>query len=334
MINEITDVDSLKWSDFINSKAESNIFHTKNWLKVLKDVYGYEITLFVKVNSSDEIISGFPVAKLGAKYVSLPFSDYVPLLGMEAEKDILKDKIFEINSRPLSIVLKDKILNDKFVCVSNDVIHFGYYSTTFSDVEDKFVYNHKWGVKKARKEGLYVKIHKDIDGIERYYKLHLMTRKRQGTPSQSFKFFKSVFENIIEKNLGIVSLVYKGNTPVAGGVYLHFNKTFTHKYSASDYSYWKMQPNNLLMYEMIKYAVENGFKVFDFGKTDLKNEGLRKFKSGWGAEEKPLYYSYYPDYKESKLFEFAKDRIVAPVIKHSPKFVCRMVGEAFYKYSV
>ena len=32
-------------------------------------------------------------------------------------------------------------------------------------------------------------------------------------------------------------------------------------------------------------------REFDFGRTDLGNEGLRRFKSGWGGVERPLVYS-------------------------------------------
>lgn len=232
------------------------------------------------------------------------------------------------------VVVKSFVGDERFVKRQEGVVHFGSLERDFDEVSKRFAEMHKRGVKKAVKAGLGVKIDRSFEGVKKFYDLHLMTRKRQGVPVQPFSFFRNLFDEVIDKGLGFVGLVYKDDVVVSGGVFLYFNKTFTYKFGASDTRFLDLRPNNLLFFEMIKYAVENGFRVFDFGKTDSKNEGLRKFKSGWGAEEKPLYYSYYPDYKESKLFEFAKDRIVAPVIRHSPKFVCRLIGEAFYKYSV
>ncbi len=82
----------------------------------------------------------------------------------------------------------------------------------------------------------------------------------------------------------------------------------------------------------INEAKRRGFEIFDFGRTELNNEGLRKFKLGWGTIEEPLYYSYYPKAPENSKFKFIKDKIVTPFIRHSPKFVCRLSGELLYKY--
>ena len=323
------------WNDFIINKIECNIFHTLEWENLLKKEYGFLIKRYCITDKNGEIICGCQFCNLKNKLVALPFSDYYNIVSNEESYvDIfIKELLSKITSNQ-NLLIKSLVENDNFECHNEAVIHFGYYKSPFSEVEKLFAYNHKWGVKKAKKEGLYTRYFKDYEGIKIYYELHLMTRQRQGTPSQSFNFFKSLLDFVISKNLGIICIVYKDEIPVAGGVFLYFNKTFTHKYGASDFRYWKLQPNNLMLYEMIKYAVENGFEIFDFGKTEVNNTGLRKFKSGWGAVEKPLYYSYYPEYKQNKLFDFAKDKIVTPLIKHSPRFVCRGIGELFYKYTV
>jgi hypothetical protein len=80
-------------------------------------------------------------------------------------------------------------------------------------------------------------------------------------------------------------------------------------------------------------GIKRGYKLFDFGKSDLSNTGLRSFKDGWAAVEKPLYYSYYPSFKSNEhSFNFLKDKIVAPLIKSSPDYVCKLIGEIAYKY--
>jgi len=42
------------------------------------------------------------------------------------------------------------------------------------------------------------------------------------------------------------------------------------------------------MWEAIKYYSSEGFKSFCFGRTEPDNEGLRKFKLGWGTTEEVL----------------------------------------------
>jgi hypothetical protein len=89
-----------------------------------------------------------------------------------------------------------------------------------------------------------------------------------------------------------------------------------------------------MFYEVIKWAVENKFKIFDFGKTDSENKGLRDFKSGWGATESDLYYSSIPEQGSGKLKKIILDYCVKPVIKYSPTKVCELTGKYFYKYNI
>ena len=62
-------------------------------------------------------------------------------------------------------------------------------------------------------------------------------------------------------------------------------------------------------------------------------KGLENLKVGWGPIEKPLHYyflsrSYHPNSK----VKLIKDKFVTPIIKSSPEFVCRAIGELIYKF--
>jgi len=58
------------------------------------------------------------------------------------------------------------------------------------------------------------------------------------------------------------------------------------KYGASEKAYHHLRPNNLIMWEAIKWCAQNGFKTFSLGRTEPENEGLLQFKQGWGTTEK------------------------------------------------
>jgi lipid II:glycine glycyltransferase (peptidoglycan interpeptide bridge formation enzyme) len=190
----------------------------------------------------------------------------------------------------------------------------------------------KRGIKKAQKGNLSAEILNNKQGIDSYYQLHLLTRKKQGVPIQPKSFFNRLLKEIIERNYGTIIIVKYGNIAIAGGVFLWYGNTFTYKYGASDPKYLYLRPNNLLFWEAIQLASRMSFCYFDFGKTEIQNEGLRSFKSGWGSKETPLYYSYFPVMLKSGIFSFLKDKVVGPIIRHSPTFVCKWSGELLYKY--
>jgi len=187
-------------------------------------------------------------------------------------------------------------------------------------------------IQKSIRDGLTAEIKTDYDAIIEFYKLHLLTRKKLGVPIQPKKFFYHLWNEIINKGMGYVVLVKLDDKVISSGIFTGFNKILTYKFSASHPDHLNYRPNNLMLWSGIQEAKKLGYTLFDFGRTDLYTEGLRKFKLGWGTVEEPLYYSYYPKAPEDSKFKFIKDKIVAPIIRNSPKFVCRWSGELLYKY--
>ena len=189
-------------------------------------------------------------------------------------------------------------------------------------------------IQKSIRDGLIAEVRCDYLAIKNFYKLHLKTRRKLGVPIQPEKYFIHFYKEIFESNLGFLVLVKMTGKIISAGIFSGFGKTLTYKYSASNPDYLKLRPNNLMLWTGIQEALSKGFLYFDFGKSDINNTGLRKFKSGWGAEEKELKYSYYPEVPESGLSEKVQNKFLRPLIQNSPSFVCRMIGELFYKYSV
>jgi CelD/BcsL family acetyltransferase involved in cellulose biosynthesis len=131
--------------------------------------------------------------------------------------------------------------------------------------------------------------------------------------------------------MGAVLLAYKGEECIAGVVYLHWQKYMVAKYAASKDEYWELRPNNLLFWTGIQWGCEQGFSIFDFGRTDESNSGLRRYKRGWGAVEQPLTYSILSrkpaQSNERKILDLVK-----PVIHKSPLWMSRITGELLYKH--
>ena len=117
---------------------------------------------------------------------------------------------------------------------------------------------------------------------ELFYSLHLSTWRRQGVPVQPKRFFSLYWQRIVDKVS--VSLIARiGDTAIAASVFMAAGDCVVHKYAASDRRYWKLQANNLVLWDAIKWACEHGYTEFDFGRTDIANSGLRAFKRRWTA---------------------------------------------------
>ncbi len=132
---------------------------------------------------------------------------------------------------------------------------------------------------------------------------------------------------------GLVVLAsYKGKT-IAGAVYFHLGEKAIYKYGASDITYQRLRANNLVMWEAIKRYCQNGYKNLCFGRTEPENNGLRRFKTGWGTEEHLIKYYRY-DLKKG-VFTSGASHVTGRYNKafhNMPIPMLRVIGTLFYKY--
>jgi len=119
---------------------------------------------------------------------------------------------------------------------------------------------------------------------------------------------------------------------VAAAVFFQFGKKAIYKFGASDDRFQQLRANNLVFWKAIQALAENGVVELDFGRTSLGNEGLRRFKLGWGSQESRLDYFKY-DFR-SKRFAKGCDRASGwqtRVMGVLPRVMCRWVGTMFYR---
>lgn len=330
-----------RWLSFISNHSMSTIFHHPNWLRVLNRQYGFKVFAICSINEMGNITAGIPFCEVYSfthkkKWISLPFSDYCNPLYFK-EKDIfdllrvlkVNYKMHEVSSLEINY---STLKQSEFNPVINSYLHLVDIAKDEDEMMKSFERTKRQGIVKAQKQGLEVVLSRDYNEVLRFFNLHLITRRSKGIPVQPRSFFHRIHEHLIKENLGFTIIVKKDNVDIAGGLFMNYNNVLTYKYNASRVEYQQCRPNNLIVWKALQEGIKEGFKTFDFGKTDLDNEGLRSFKLGWGAKEYENVFSYFPETKPKDLFGTIKDKLVAPIIRRSPGIVCQFLGEVGYKY--
>jgi lipid II:glycine glycyltransferase (peptidoglycan interpeptide bridge formation enzyme) len=192
--------------------------------------------------------------------------------------------------------------------------------------------HHRRNIRRAEQSKLTVCFGTSVSDMGTFYRLHLLTRQRLGVPVQPWHFFESLALVLQREHLGFVVLAYRDESPVAAAVFMTWQGVMIYKYGASDPDFWEHRPNNLLFWQAIRWGCEHGFRLLDWGRTDIDNPGLREFKSGWGAREEPLAYSVIADRPPVPVSDRI-GRAMANVIRRSPAWVCRAMGEVLYRYA-
>ncbi|MGB8214523.1 MAG: GNAT family N-acetyltransferase [Anaerolineales bacterium] len=334
----IIQVPSAVWMASLTKYPQATIFHHPSWINMLADCYGYLPDFLAFQNSSGQTSAGLPLMQInswltGKRAVALPFSDFCPPLG-------------EINDgfpRELQAWRKQQRLPQLWVHwplpEGEGVFQeegFARHITRLNPDPQTVFREFKrtqvqQSIRQAEKAGVVIRRGEEWQDVLLFFGLHLRTHQRLGAPVQPLRFFRLLWERLMAQGLGFVLLAYQGEQLLAGAVFLHWNKTLTYKYSASDPKYWNLRPNNLLLWHAIQWGCEHGYETFDWGKTDLDNQGLCDFKLGWGSQEQILHYTVLADRSPAaRLSGGTNQRLMAGVIQHSPAWVCRMIGELLY----
>ena len=328
-----------EWQGYVDRHANGSVFHHRNWIELLAEQYGFNIEIPALMGNG-KIMAAIPLLQTrslrGAKkLISLPFSDYLQILADNHEsKMILCNRIQDRYEGMFDaiIVRADEPVTG-MAHESLSVRHEVDTTKSMAEIESRFASTIRRNLNKGRRHQLEFHKRNDAAAVDAFYKMHVLTRKKLGVPVQSRGFFQKLNETLIQRGLGFIGIVSKQNAPIAGGVMLGFNGRFIYKYAASDPAALEHRPNDWLVYNAIRTAAEEGYHVFDFGISDKSQDGLRRFKSKWGAVESDVFYNYLLGEPEPDTGPSRAMTLAAEIIKRSPTFVCRTLGRVFYKYS-
>jgi len=289
------------WNEHLLATPQSSIFHSTNWLRVLQASYGYQPYYFACFKGQ-QLSALLPFMEVkswitGVRGVSLPFSDYCEPISDESTSypEVLEQVIMAARQqkwRFLEVRGGDALWRG----ISPYTFYYRHLLAIHKDeaqVFSKLRSNYRAKIRKARASDLTVTILRSPEAMAAYYRLHCLTRKRQGLPPQPACFFQNIQEHIIAKNLGCVTLVSHKGQNVAGAVFFSFGNRAIYKFGASDILYQDLYPNYLLFWHMIQWLCYHDYTELCFGRSAPNNTGLVQFKDGWATNKSRIsYYKY------------------------------------------
>ncbi len=328
-----------RWRDFTASHPDASPFHLPAWASLIADCYGFDSFALVVCDTDGEILAGLPTlavrSPLGMqRWVSLPFSDSCPMLvrpGVAAHDVVPPVRELVLASRTGGLEVRASLP------VTADVhpVEVGYrqFIDLPSDPGDlRPKKNHRNARNRALRNGVQVVRGRTREDVASYYRLHALTRRRLGVPVQPRRFFDLIYDRIIKSGQGFVATARLDNEVVAAGLYLAHNRSLVAKFGASDPGRQDTGAGYLIDWETMCAACVEGYRTLDLGRTDADAEGLRLYKSGWGAVEEPLVYTHVsrqpPTHARPHVGGLSRG-----IISHSPLWVGRALGELLYRWS-
>ena len=330
------------WDRLAATHPEFTFFHSSAWAKVLHSTYGHQ-PVYHRFYRGDKLAAMLPMMEVrsafkGRRGVSLPFTDSCgPLYfgqtdSSQAVLEHLVNTSQERNWKYFEVRGQGTPLPDSNASLSfyNHILDL---TGSAEDLLHRFASPVRRALRKAGENGLVAETSSELDALLEFYRLHVLTRKRHGLPPQPIAFFRNIHEHILKARLGFVVLARHESRPVAGAVFFHAGKKAIYKFGASDASQQELRGNNLTMWQGIQTLAQRGFESLDLGRTSLTNDGLRRFKRSWGAEEKRIEYTKFNTATQS--WVTSRDKASGfhnTIFRTMPAPLNRLAGELLYPH--
>ena len=289
--------DGPAWDAYVARHRDSSNYHQYGWKRVIERSFGHTAHYLTARDADNRICGILPLVHMksslfGSFLVSLPFFNYGGVLSDGPDHDSIllgesRRLLKHIGAghaefRHLSIQGKGMPTKQHKVTMILDLEHdeASQWNTLDAKVRNQ--------VRKAEKSGLSA-----VDGhaelLDGFYEVFCRNMRDLGTPVHAKSFFRNILETF-PSTTRIISVLSNGKT-VASGLLTWFRSTLEVPWASSIRDFKAYCPNNLLYWEAIRFAIRNGSRRFDFGRS-TPGEGTYQFKKQWGAKPVQLYWQY------------------------------------------
>lgn len=329
---------SQDWDNYVKGHSGGSLYHLSFFRTVVEKTYNHRSFYFLAIDENSNVRGVLPLFYInsivfGKELVSLPFCDYGGILADTDEIYLmLFDKALELYNRfrCKSIELRQmqeycclKERDSEKVSVrSSKVRMILRLPDTSEKLFSTFPAKLRSQIRKPQKDGC-VSVNGGMELIEDFYEVFVHNMRDLGSPVHSKEIISNMLMGHGEKSR--IFIVYHNKVPVACSFVGGFNDVLINPWASFKRTYQKMSPNMLLYWEMLNYAVINGYVYFDFGRS-TPDEGTYKFKEQWGSQPQKLYWYKYGKNESALEADSGKKENFVKLWRKIPLSITKILG--------
>lgn len=290
--------DAERWDAFVARTTAANHCHLSAWKGIIERAFGHR-TYYLLSEKDDGGLDGvLPMVRLQSRLfgdflVSMP---YLNGGGPCADSHATAQELIAAGSRTAAdlgaqhLEIRTETPTDYGLRVKSAKVSMRLDLPASADLLWKrFSTKLRTRVRRAQQEPMTVTIGRKEE-LPAFYEVFCENMRDLGTPVYSQSFFDEILRGLPDTTW--VCAVRLNDRPVAAGFLIGFRHTLEIPWGASLRRFNRLGPNMLLYWSLLKFACENGFRVFDFGRSS-PDSGTFQFKAQWGATPVPLYWHYW-----------------------------------------
>jgi FemAB-related protein (PEP-CTERM system-associated) len=283
-----------QWDAFVAAASDGTVAHRWAWLRIVKDTYGHDTYPLAAVRGG-RLVGVLPLVLVrsrlyGRRLVSMPYLDCGGICAagdVEAEQQLLKAAVELATELHGSLELRHRTARSYPLPVSTHKVSMildlgGGESAVWQQIKS----NRRGQVRKARRNGLDSTMTGE-DGVSAFFDVLATNMRDLGSPVHRRSFFQHIVRALGED--ARIQLVRQGDAVVGAGLLLIQGDTTVLPFSSALRSSFALGTNQLLYWDAIRYALERGCQIFDFGRSS-PDSGTYEAKREWAARPSQLYW--------------------------------------------
>jgi FemAB-related protein (PEP-CTERM system-associated) len=288
------------WDDFVRQQASGSLFHLIGWKQAVERSFGHQAHYLMAIRAGEirGILPLFEVKSrlFGHALVSVPFAVYGGICAADADAGrALRGSAESMGSvmgvdyvevRDWQSPQPGQVQEDGHWHAKN--LYVTFRKEIHPDLEanmQAIPRKQRAMVRKGLKSGLVSRVGR-LEDLEAFYGVYARNVRDLGTPVFPVDFFRHLLEIFTD---AFILSIWKDDRMVAGVLTFVFKKTLMPYYGAGLREFFADAVNDFMYWELIRYGCENGYQIFDFGRSK-KETGAFHYKCHWGFEPQPLDY--------------------------------------------
>lgn len=302
----VNSIDEQIWRSFVEEQSNANIFHTPEIFSVFQRVMGYQPQVYAALNQDGNILAMVtPVLvslrrgilqRLLTRAIAYGGAVYTPdQSGSNALQDVLQACDQELGGKSLYTEFRN-LSDGNLIQATLSKCGYDYedhlnFLIDISGSPEQVMMNIGSRTRKNIRHGLrkgnvrIVLVNQETQLID-WYDLIKKSYQLAKVPLADFSLFKAAYEILVPKGMARFYLAVIDNNYAAATVELPYKDKIYGWYSGVDRNFASEYPGELLMWEILRWGAENGYKVYDFGGAGKPDEhsGVRDFKAKFGGQ--------------------------------------------------
>jgi serine/alanine adding enzyme len=326
-----------RWDEYINNHPNATIYHSSAIRQVIEATFGHTGHYLAAIDDADQIQGVLPLIEMKSRLfghfiISMPFFNYGGILSntSNAEQALLLHAQNLAKQTSVSHIeyrhTEDHI---NLPSISAKVAMLRTLPKTSDCLWEEIGTKVRAQIKKAQRQNTKVVTGRE-DLVDDFYRVFSQNMRDLGTPVYSKQLFINMLQNCQEAS---IIVVYLNEKPVSTGFLLGWRNTVEIPWASTLREANQYDCNMLLYWEILKFAINQSYEIFDFGRSN-KEASTYRFKKQWGAKPKDLYWHYWiadgaalPEINPKN----PKFQLIISLWKMLPVIVTRLIGPHIVK---